>query len=227
MADGIDDSISRWIGTVFDGAQISLTLPRDEKTGEGVGLYLLEMAKAVPISTAHPVPLQLMLRYLVTAWADTPEKAHARLAQLMFAAMENPEFEVERDPPSLELWRSLGVTPQPAFLLRKPMVKERQPSPAVYVREAVRVQFVARSAFFGRVLGPGDMPLPNCAVEVPALGLTTRTDRNGQFQFANLPAAGKVQMVLKARGREMSINSEERSANSGTPTVVHFTSLED
>ena len=227
MADGIDDAVSSWIGTVVEGVQISLSLPNEKKTGEGVALYLLEMAKAVPISAAKPAPLQLTLRYLVTAWAETPEKAHASLAQLMFAAMEHGEFEVERDPPSLELWRSLGMTPQPAFLLRKPLVKERTPAPAVYVREPVRVQFVARAAFFGQVLGPGDSPVPNCAVEVPGLGLATRTDRDGQFQFANLPAAGKVQIVLKARGREMSINSEERSTSRGTPTVMHFTSLED
>jgi hypothetical protein len=91
----------------------------------------------------------------------------------------------------------------------------------------VRVEIVSRVAFQGRVLGPGDQPLPGCSVEIPSLGLATRSDHDGRFLFAGLPASGNTEILLRARGRQLSIRSEQNLSETQEPIVIRFNSLED
>ncbi|HZH77837.1 MAG TPA: hypothetical protein VEY88_17555, partial [Archangium sp.] len=49
------------------------------------------------------------------AGGDSPERAHHVLGQLVFAAMEEPEFEVDLAPLPVALWSALGVPPRPAL----------------------------------------------------------------------------------------------------------------
>ena len=227
MSDQIDDRLKRWIEATIDGAAVSLSAPDAQRSGEGVGLYLLEVLQSSAMSTLKPPPLQLTLRYLVTTWSEQMENAHAALTRLFFAAMESTDFEVERTPPPVELWRAFGVRPQPAFVLRAPLLQERPHTPAKLVRQPVRVEMVSRVAFFGRVLGPEDVPIANCFVEVPALGLSTRSDYEGHFAFAGLPAGRATAFVLRARGQEMSVSSDQNFADRRTPMIFRFGSMED
>jgi hypothetical protein len=174
-----------------------------------------------------PPPLQLTLRYLVTTWSEQPEDAHEILSRLFFAAMENKDFEVERNPPSFEVWRAFGVNPRPAFLLRAPLLQERPRSPAKLVREPVRVEVIPRVAFHGKIVGPADIPISHCVVEIPALGLSTSSDREGRFNFSGLPSVGKTHFLLKARGQKLSVDSEQSFPDSTTPMVIRLSSLED
>lgn len=227
MADLLDDRLKRWIGGIVNGVTVSLGPPEAQPSGRGVGLYLLELLQTSSISTTKPPPLQLTLRYLVTTWSEQPEDAHEVLTCLFFAAMESKEFEVERTPPSIEIWRAFGVPPRPAFLLRAPLLQERPRTPAKLVRQPVRVELVTRAAFHGKIVGPEDIPISHCLVEVPALGLSTSTDREGCFSFPGLPSSRKTQFLLKARGREQSIDSERDFSDRSTPMVIRFSSLED
>ncbi len=227
MSERLDDRMKRWIQSVAADASISLGPPRPETSGQGVSLYLLDLLRSSAMSAAKPAPLELTSRYLVTAWAEEPEAAHDLLTQLLFSAIENTEFELEREAPPINLWRAFGVTPQPAFVLRVPVRLERERGPVKLVRQPVRVEVASRAAFHGRILGPQDTPLSDCSIEVPALGLSTSSDHDGRFHFSGLPTPGKTQFLLRARSRVLSISSDGSFTDQRMPMLIRFTSLED
>ncbi len=227
MAFELDERLKDWMSTVIQKADFSLTAPGTKKDGRGVGAYLLELVQSPPASTSRRPPLQLLLRYVITAWSDTPEDAHQILVDLMFAAMENPDFQVEQEPVPLIVWTAFGIPPQPSFVVRVPMRMERPEPVTKLVRQPMKIQSSPIVGFHGVLLGPGDVPLSHCRVELPALNLSASTDYEGRFHFPGVPAAGKKQFLVKAKGFELPVQSEENHPDSETPLVIHFSPLEE
>jgi hypothetical protein len=226
MADEFDERLKGWVGSAIQGVELSLAAPDAAKTGRGIGLYLLEVMQSPPPSTNRRPPLQLTLRYLVTAWSDKPEDAHQMLVELMFAAMENKDFQVELEPIPITVWTAFGVPPRPSFILRVPLRQERPQPQAKLVRQ-LKIQSAPIVGFHGLLLGPRDVPLSNCSVELPALNLATSTDYKGRFYFPSVPAAGSKQLLIKARGFVLPVSGEQNYPDSRTPLVIHFSPLEE
>lgn len=227
MTQGFDERLRDWITGQVPGAEVSLAAPQASPTGRGIGIYLLELIQAPLPSTTRRTPLQLILRYLVTTWGDDPEDAHKTLVQLAFAAMENKEFQLEMDSIPMTVWTAFGVAPRPSFVLRVPVQKERPEPETELVRQPPNVRTSPMVSFHGVLLGPGDLPLSDCVVEVPALKLSTSTDRKGRFCFAGMPPDGTKNLVVKAKGRVLPIASEKNYPDSKAPLVVHFSPLEE
>jgi len=227
MTDGFDERLKSWATSEIPGVEVSLAVPEKQRPGRGVGLYLLDVMQSHALSNSRRPPLQLSLRYLITAWSDKPEDAHQILVQLIFAAMENKDFLVELEPIPLTVWTALGVPPQPSFLLRVPLRQERPELQTKLVLHPLEVQSSAMVGFHGVLLGPGDMPLSQCRVEMPALNLTTSTDYKGRFYFPSVPAAGSKQLLVKAKGLELPVSSEQNYSDSKEPLVIHFNLLEE
>jgi len=226
MADEFDERLKSWVTSEIPGIAVSLGAPERQRSGRGVGLYLLEITPSPPPSTNRRPPLQLSLRYLITAWSTSPEESHQILVQLTFAAMESRDFQVEPDSIPMSVWTAFGVDPQPSLVLRMPWRRER-PVETILVREPLKIQSSPVMAFHGVLLGPGDVPLSDCRVEVPALGFSTSTDHKGRFYFPNVPSVGPKKLLIKAKGRELPVNSDDNHPDSGTPLVVHFNLLEE
>lgn len=226
MAEEFDERLRSWISGEIPGAEVSLAAPKGQPGGRGVGVYLLELMQSPPPSTNRRPPLQLALRYLITAWSDKPEDAHQILVQLIFAAMENKDFQVELEPIPLTVWTAFGVPPQPSFVLRVPLRQER-PQPQTKLVRELRIQSSPVVSFHGLLLGPGDVPLSDCRIEMPALRLSTCTDYKGRFYFPSVPAAGNKQLLVKAKGRELPVDSEDNHSDSRTPLVIHFSLVEE
>jgi hypothetical protein len=228
MIDHFDEQVKNWVLSVAEGAELWLGAPNGQRPGSGVGLYLLEVMKAAPPNTTkRPAPLQLTLRYLITAWAEKPEDAHQQLVRLILAAMENAEYEVESEPPSTSVWTALGASPRPSFLLRVPFSYERAPLPTKLVRQPLQIQIAPTVCFNGVVLGPEGIPLSDCRVEIPALSLSTSTDYKGRFGFPLVPGEGTKKLLIKAKGRELSISTDANYPDSVAPMVINFSSLEE
>src|SRR5208283_5349055 len=122
------------------------------------------------------------------ASADQPEEAHRLLGEIVFAAMDDPEFEVDLSPLPVNVWRAFGVPPQPSFILKVPVGKEK-PKPKVgIVRQPLVVKWASLTSLHGIVLGPGDVALSGARVEFPGLDLVTHTDSNGRFRFSTVPS---------------------------------------
>ena len=226
MAFESDERLRDWVASVLPGTATSLAAPDVKSTGHGIGLYLLEIAQAhVPNTLRRPLS-QLTLRYLVSAWSDEPEQAHQMLTDLMFAAMENAEFQVEVDPIPVTLWSAFNMPPRPSFVLRVPLQHERTLPHTKLVREPLKVRWVELVGFHGLLLGPGDIPLSDCRVELQALGISATTNDQGRFYFPGVPARGPKRFVIKAKGLELPVSSEENYPDSKTPLVIHFSPLE-
>lgn len=227
MVDHFEEPVKNWILTIAEGAELWLGPPNGQRAGAGVGLYLLEVMKAAPPnSTQRPVPLQLTLRYLITTWSDKPEETNQRLVELMLAAMQNADYEVEAEPLSASVWTALGAAPRPSFILRVPLLYERPSVTTKLVRQIPKILLSPGSSFYGRVLGPEEIPLSDCRVEIPALGLSTNTDYDGRFCFPLAPGEGTTKLLVKARGRELSVSSDKNYPDSAAPLVINFSPLE-
>jgi hypothetical protein len=228
MVDHFDERVRNWVLSVAEGAEVWMGPPNVQRPGSGVGLYLLEVMKAPPPATPkRPAPLQLTLKYLVTAWSEKPEGANELLVKLILAAMENEDFEVETEALSMNLWTALGTPPRPSFLMRVPLSHERSAPPVKLVRHPLTVRMSPTSSFHGTVLGPDEIPLSECRVEIPALRLSTSTDYKGRFCFPCVPSEGTKNLLIKARGHILPVTTDGNYPSSGAPMVINFSSLEE
>jgi hypothetical protein len=204
MITDIDDQLTDWVETVLGSIPVSLAPPEQDPTEVGVSCYLMELVDNPPLRTTKRPPLQIMLRYLVTTWADTPREAHRMLEELLFAAMETPDLGVEVQSLEPAVWAALGVAPRPSFFLRLPLRRERPQPSAKLVRQPLGIEAVPVASLQGQVLGMGGVPLAGAVVEVPGLEASTRTDTRGRFEIRTLPAGLHVrELRIRAKGQEI------------------------
>jgi hypothetical protein len=221
--DETDDLLKNWIAAVCDGAQVSFAAPRLEEEGEGVGLYLMELINAPPGTGVGRSPLRLTLRYLVTTWAGEPVKAHRMLGELVFAAMEKEDCEVELEPLSAPVWQAFGVPPRPSFVMRVPLERQRAEKRAPLVRTRLTVHQSPMRPLHGQVLGPGDVAIMGAQVVLPALNLVARTDFKGRFRFPAVPTQPPItRLRVSARGQEVPVTVNPRGIfTSEAPLIIH------
>jgi hypothetical protein len=211
LIDQTDHQISDWIGTVLPDTTISLGPPGTVSDGRGVSLYLMELAPSPPLRGSERPPLQIELRYLVTTWAEAPDEAHRLLAELLFAALERSDLEVDLRLLTGEIWNAFGIAPVPSFVLRAPVRRARPHSPAPPVRVPLRVEPATLGPLFGTVRMPDGTPLPGAKVELAELELDTRTDRHGRFRFPSVPSGHE--------GSPLRVTVKGRTVRTILPTV--------
>jgi hypothetical protein len=222
MINEVDQRLKAWVGHVTGDTPVSLAVPDRGSLEQGVSLYLLELGAAPAARTGRRVPLQFSVCYLITVGAETPERAHELLGELVFAALEAPDFEVELAPVPLELWATLGVAPRPAFRLRLPVRRERAEPQVPRVRFPLVVQTSPSEALRGCVVGPGDVPIPGAVVELPTLKLSTRTDARGWFRFPFVPSLESVGgLEVRAKGEVLHVGQEALAPTEG-PLVIRL-----
>jgi hypothetical protein len=226
MIDQIDQHLKAWVGQTLPGVVVTLEPPGLAHDGQGASLYLFELVDDPPLRGRQRTPLQAAARFLVTTWAGKTEDAHRLLGDLLFAAMDNPDFQVEIDPLPTTAWTTFGLPPQPSFVLRVPLQLVR-PQPAVpRVRHPLDVQPVPLAALHGLVVGPGDVPLADARVMVDGLDALARTDANGVFHLDTLPAgSARRRLRVRAKGQEITLDTRIPSPDD-KPVVIRFTSFD-
>ena len=222
MIEDVDQRLKDWVGTVLTDTVVSLSAPIDQGDEPLVGLYLLDMHPSPPAKGPRRRPLQILLRYLVTTSAQSPEEAHSMLWSLVFAAMEEPGFEVELEPVSASLWTAFGSLPRPAFMLRLPLRFARPQEDVKFIQAPIEMKHSPMAGMGGVLMGPNDMPIANARVELPAHHLTTRSDAQGRFWFAAVPAKPTVKRFrIQARGRDFAVETECKAGNQ-EPLIIHI-----
>jgi len=219
MIDEIDRILGEWVGSVISDTDVLLSLPREAVKRRAVSFHLLEIANAVPSRRDQPRPLEVSLRYLVTTWAQTPDEAHHLLGELLFAALEKVDFQVELKPFAADMWAAFGVAPQPAFLLQVPLMRER-PQVVKRVLERPEVRISGITSLAGVVLGPKDVPIARARVELAGSNALAYTDADGRFRFGAVPAAPRTKQLRIVAGGSEQLVSEEPSENQFL--VIHF-----
>jgi hypothetical protein len=227
LIEDLDQQLKEWAGTVVPDVEIRFTPPDDSEAVPAVYIYLLDLLPDASCATAERTPLlQLGLRYLVTAQADSPRETHRILGSLVFAAMEHAEFRVELDPPAAGFWRALGIVPRPAFMLRAPLRLQRKEPAVARVRKPAEVHHRALTSLVGLLLGPGDLPVCGARVELGSPRLATHTDSRGFFSFAAVPAEPRQKRLqIRAKGCEQTV-TVEHAAGDPKPLVIHFETME-
>ncbi len=208
MIEQTDQEIGAWVQRVVgDDVPLSFAVPTAVAPEPSVNLYLWELLDAPPLRSQQRPPLQIYLRYLITTWADEPATAHRLLGQLVFAALANPEFDVDLQPLPPESWLALNIAPRPAFFLRVPLRLE-QPEPDVpLVRAPVVLNGTPVTTLHGIIHGPNQTPLSGARIELPALQRSTYSDAHGKFHFATIPAGHQQAVRIKAKGQLVELSA--------------------
>jgi hypothetical protein len=148
------------------------------------------------------------------------------LGKLVFAAMENNEFEVILDPVPATLWTAFGVYPRPSFMLRVPLIYVRPEPEVKLVRKPIVVDFSPLKSLSGIVLGPQNIPIMDAHVELPGMKLSTHTDAKGRFNFPAVPGKAITRHVrVRARGQDVTVNIDEMAGNNG-PLIINLQEME-
>jgi hypothetical protein len=223
--DQVTLSVKEWAGNVALDASISFGPPASQSTGQGVSIYLLDIASRPPMRGIARAPLQIQLRYLVSTWAGDPLEAQRLLGDLVFAAMQNADYEVALEPLPPATWHAFGVRPQPSFLLCLPLCRQRPEPETRLVLKPLVIQAAPVVSLDGLVLGVLDSeeaPLAGARVELPALQLYGSTDAEGRFSFPTVPGGDiPKELVVKARGRVLAVTLD-RPTSSRDPLVIRL-----
>src|SRR5678815_1229383 len=134
MIEEVQQRLCEWVGGVLEGANVSFEPPSGEMKGRAVIIYLIEIIPKPAPRGVRSQPLQIALRYLVTASSEDRTEAEAWVAELLFAALKNPEWETGPEPLPLPVWESFAGIPRPSFLLHAPLRRELLATRAPYVR---------------------------------------------------------------------------------------------
>lgn len=228
MIDQIDERLEAWSKQLAPAALVSFSLPKETESSRGTRIlfHLLELAPdAAARGIKDPTPLKIKLGYVVMVSAEEPKEMHRLIGALMFAALENPEWDVDRSP-GVELWSALGLAPRPAFVLRVPVSLERPQREVQKVRSHLVIRQSPMRSLSGRVLGPNQLAIMGASVELPALRQVTRTDHEGRFLFPAVPSDPPVSLIrVNAKGREHSI-TPQRPLASDQPLIIQLTESE-
>ncbi|MDQ5824430.1 MAG: DUF4255 domain-containing protein [Chloroflexota bacterium] len=223
MIDRVSSDLAGWLRGFLENTGVSLSPPGQKEGSSGVSLYLLELADKPPSRSTDRPPLQLQLRYLVTTWAEQPEEAQRLLGEVVFAAMERDDFEVDLKPLPAATWTAFGTPPQPSFMLCVPLRRARPSKATPLVRKPLTIEAAPVSSLYGvvvGVLGTERAPLAEARVELPALHLHTSTDREGRFIFATVPGQPvSTRLFVRARGREKTVTVDQLTSTSNPFTV--------
>jgi len=225
-----DALLKRWIQSVLGAGTVVAALPRGAANPDGprgIAVELIDIGAAPPPRNTKRPPLVCSLRYLVTAWAETADKAHELLGTLLFAALDDErrtaDMPVEADlaPIPPETWLALGAMQRPAFVARLPLSVER-PEPAVPRVKVPVLEIVNAATIYGQVVGPGDIPLAGATVVLLSTGQSVSTDGQGRFRFSMVPVRpAKRKLEVRAKGDVQQFETAA-SDKGGEPMLLRF-----
>lgn len=196
MIEKLDQGLVDWVDSVVPGASVSLDVPAATAAAD-VSMHLFELGDLPAARGEQRPPLQVQLRYLVTT---SGSDAHKHLGDLLFAALQHPDYDVVFPEGMAAYWSAAGVPPRPCFVLALSARQDVAAAAAPPVRSGLQIQSVGAQQLEGIILGPADVQIADAFVEIPALGLTTRSDTRGRFRFAAVPT-GSAALGLRVRAK--------------------------
>lgn len=204
VVDELHARLREWVGDVLGDVPVVLGPPAQSLAStRGICLHLLSIEAASGAQgKGKTPPLQLGMRFLVTAWSPEPLAMHNDLCELAFSAMESAGFDVDFEDLSPAIWAALEVTVRPSFCIRLSLRKARTLPPAVAVRSPLVLAAALMVSLDGIVLGPRDVPLPGARIELVSLRRATRSDARGWFSFPGVPERQPLRLRVLAHGVE-------------------------
>lgn len=237
MIESSDAFLIDWASSVLDDADVALELPDDTEPRTEtplVSLHLLQLS--APTRDLRTVVLEYAfdLHYLVTVSCSDLAKAHARLGQLLIAAEQHTNMNVDATPPSPDLWSALGLFPRPSFWIRVQAVYEIARPDVPLVRAPIAVRTRPMAMLHGLIVGPEDQPVAGANVRHGVNGTLVRSDRRGRFSM-QVPVVAESEradgrpgpmLEVKARGRNMRVPVPDRTYSAEEPLVIQLSPRE-
>ncbi|HKD97018.1 MAG TPA: hypothetical protein VKB69_05375 [Micromonosporaceae bacterium] len=160
--------------------------------------------------------LRLRARHLVTV-DGTVGPALALLDKVLVATLDEDRFQLVLEPVPAGVWGTPG-TPRPSVLIDVPvqLTATRPSSPRV--TSELRLDGGGLRSITGRLLGPGDVPLPGMTVASPATSTSVITDTRGGFVLPGQPVDRAVLLHLSGRGLLLQVKVGPEATD---PVVVH------
>ncbi|GAA4468828.1 hypothetical protein GCM10023170_083300 [Phytohabitans houttuyneae] len=205
--------LAAWIesvtgGAVLIGATTTRSRRADGGDGDALRLWPLELRPERHTRGADgEAPYTLRVRHLLAPAEPPSGTASSRLLDaVLVAAVRAGEPAIALEPPDPRMWLALGVEPRPALFIDVPAQVVRQPVRAPLVLHPLRLGSLEMRPLDGRVLGPGERPIPGMRVE--AGRAAAYTDADGWFHLAAVPRHGRIQLRLEGRGRALTARLE-------------------
>ena len=197
----------------FDGAG-----PAAEGGALQVGVRLLDVLPSPPPRGHEAPPLRLQARFVVTVSGGKAGESRAALADLAFAALESEMLELERAAPPPEYWRALALPPQPALVVRLPLVRVKPQRKVPLVRVPLAAQWSDLRPLDGMVVtGPDQVGVAGALVELSGQGLATYSDHRGAFHFPAVPDTPSTKtIIVQAKGRRLAF----QTTRGPTPVIL-------
>jgi hypothetical protein len=216
-ADDIGRDLVAWAKTVLPDAPSAAQPLGTRARSPGVDVRLLGLAPKAQPRSANP-PAAVDLDFLVTLQlADAFEEERA-LAELLLAAMERSDFEIVGGRSAAETCAALGIPVAAGFVVRTPLIRERERRRAPLVRFPLIVEAMDLAVIEGIVTGPGDVPIAGAHVTVHGLDKDARTGPDGRFVIRGVPhEKDGLKLNVKARGVEL-----DAAAIPGQNVVLHL-----
>ena len=140
-AESTTNDLVKWIRSVLpDVPAIARPLGARERTS-GIDVRLIAASPRPTARSAEP-PAILDLDYLVTVQMADAEAERQALVELLFAAMDWHECEVVSGKDIAQLCAQLGFPAATGFILRRPLVRERDVRAAKRVRADIQPTMV-------------------------------------------------------------------------------------
>jgi len=201
---------------------------------QGINLHLVSIAPHAQTTTRgeRRTESQIVLRYLVTSWAEQRELAESRLCMLAFhllgrgASGPDGRSEIVVEAAPAEVLAALGLAPRPALTLGLPLVHVEVAEPARRVAHPPIVRTEAAATLWGILLGPDDLPIAAAQVELPAFGRITETDPAGQFRLTGVPA-NLTDRTLRVRARGVERSFRLSAGSDGGPLTLRMSFAEE
>lgn len=203
MIDQVSQQLLDWLRKIDHGFNVVLSAPGNINKKPAISLYLLDILPSANTTSSRRLPIQFKLRYLVTTWADIEQDAHRTLANIIYEAMDWPDFEIKFESLSAQMWNSFGVAPRPCFMIEVPVQLERQQKKVPVIESPIELQFKDTVALDGIVLGPHKTSIAGANIILSNHGLQTRSDINGRFSFQLVPQDPlKKQLIIQTRSND-------------------------
>ncbi|MEM7049075.1 MAG: hypothetical protein AAF604_05425 [Acidobacteriota bacterium] len=216
--------IEAWVSKALAGIPLTFEAPSELLDGTAVSAYPMGLEDSTYLhrTTRSRPAFGFRTRYLISAWAATSTAAHKTLARLFFSAQDEAGFEVELTANDPGLWQSFGIPPRPAFFLMLPSLRESVEPVLPQASQPIRLGSSVTVPLFGRVLGPGDLPVARARVGLPSLDQAAHTDDEGRFIFPAVPLEPPIQELRVRAGGVVRVVTLESAPVPGEPVHVRF-----
>ncbi len=213
-ADQVTRELVEWVHSRLPKVRVAAIAIGQGAAEDGIDIRLIGVAPRFEPRSRDRLNRTMALDYLLTVRFADPLAEHRNLAELAFAVMDVPGYELVCDRDVAQACLSIGLRASAGLILRTEARRTQELVQAPLVREPAITRFAPLGWVEGLVVGPGDVPIANAVVTLDGTDRCAITGSDGRFRFAS-PADAPSHATARAKSKEATI-----AATAGKPAVI-------